>query len=287
VKHLFPCVLLLVPSGALGAGLDAGVDRGPSFSFSPRIAPLAGNETNVEWGFGASFTAHPLSFFAVEGHISGFPTGGAANTSPRTLLELEEATTNDAVESVDRVALATLGALFVPASGLIAPQGAPEVQAEFLVGIAGGVEVTSIENLVRRDGEPDLLVDPEVHARGVVSGLVGARLVPHPVLGFRFDVRWMVGAESVLDYTTEESAIVNRSLPEGATANRLDCGGSRDAVCRLAPYGAVSLEFALEITLGAKSTAAGAASTTPDPDPERPAACAKSFRPPPSRWCED
>ena len=248
----------LVPSVAAAAPVTedpAGrpLLREPALSISPRLSPLGANALNHDFGVGLSITVHPVGFVAGEFNVSGFPLGGPENATEAAVTGLESQSRPQAFESIDRIATLTGALLGVPFSGSLGPARARGPHLEFLIGGGGGTEVVHIESLTLQGSSVGLVVDPIVHVRPVVMGLIGLRVVPMPQVAFRLDLRVLGGGEQVLDYSTEEADAVNRSLPQNTTANRLLCiDPTSEAMCTTAPYGAVTLEFAAEFTLGAR-----------------------------------
>ncbi len=255
-------IALLLPTAAFASpaeDLDApfGVVREPAVSISPRFSPMAGAAGNDDVLAGVSLTIQPLSFIGFEAHFAGFPRGGAANTSSTTQATLQLIDEGAFLETVDRAFLFTAGALFVPVSGHLAPPGLPGAHLEMLLGVGAGLEVVQLENLRRTGDTFELVTDPVTHPRGVFDVLVGMRLLPVPEVGFRFDARVATGLDSVLDHRSEESAIINRSLPEGRTANRTLCAADdTEARCRVEGFASLTLELAVEFTFGARAGSA-------------------------------
>jgi hypothetical protein len=226
----------------------------PTFLAAVRFSPHAGDSLNTDFGFGGSFTVLPVPFVGVEVHALGHPTSGFANSSDLASA-ISRLTPGQAVESLDPALSFDVTAQFVPVSGYIAPPGAPAAAIDFLVGVGGGFQVVQIEKLALNiDGSALVYydTDPVVDSvRGGFHGLLGARLRPHPNVGFRVDARLLVGADEALDYSTPQNASDNKDNPALRAGTRLACEDpSTGAICALEAFTSFTFEFAAEFRFG-------------------------------------
>ncbi|GEM_PF-3519720 len=262
MKRLAIVVGLLLPAAAQAdeappaEDMDTsyGLLREPAVSFSPRFSPLGSSPTNREITVGFSFTAQPKSWIGIEANVSVYPLSGVGNITDTSLTTVLLTGDRIGLESVDRLATFTVGPMLVPVSGYLAPPGLAGAHLEMLFGFGAGVEVAQLESITADDDAAAFVTDPVLHARPVLTTLAGFRLAPTPIVAFRFDARVTGGIERMLDFTTDESATINRSLPEGATTTRALCADeTSEAICRVGGWHAFTLEFAAEFTIGART----------------------------------
>ncbi len=230
------------------------VDRAMSVAVAARFGPLLGNPYNDDVGLGGTFGFWPTRWFGVEVTGQAFPLSADANTRPLAVAVLRLLDPSERIESLDPKGTISFGPVFSPIRGWIAPPGAPGIHAEVLVGVGVAVSFHSVEMLYySADGagteQASLALAPQDLALAGPQVHLGGRLGFTPWLGFRWDMRLLGWIDQVLNYDEDTAAATNRNL--GPLANRLSCEDrTLDAACKTAAGGALSVEFAIELTFG-------------------------------------
>jgi len=252
-------VLLCSPHGAHAADAEKlfdepAVDRAMSVAIAGRFGPLLGNPYNDDVGLGGTFGFWPARWFGVEVTGQAFVLGGQDNTRTLAVAILRLLDPSQRLESLDLKGTLAFGPVFSPIRGWIAPPGAPGIHPQVLLGVGVAVSFHSVEMLnYTVDGAGTeralLAVEPQNLALAGPQVHLGGRLGFTPWLGFRWDMRLLGWIDRVLNYDEDTAAAVNRNL--GPLANRLSCDDpSMDAACKTTAGGALSVEFAVELTFG-------------------------------------
>jgi hypothetical protein len=225
-----------------------------SLTLSPRFSPMGGNHLNEEITLGLSVGFWPAEQVGVEWNLSVFPRRGVENARGGATATLALAPTGHQLESIDRIMAFSTTLIGAPFAGTIAPPGAPPVFAEFLVGVGIGVERSDIEMLLWDEAtdpvDPLFIANEEqIIERPVANFLIGSRIFPKPGLGLRIDARLLGGPSQVLDFSSDDAALVNNQLIVGE-ANRSSCSDPETAVCKTKWEGSFTLELGIDISLG-------------------------------------
>jgi len=235
---------------------------GKSVTLSPRFSFLGGNALNEEITLGFTVDLWPSEVAGIEFNLSAFPLAGADNSKTLATAVLGLLPPQSRLESNDRVMSFTASLITAPFAGTLAPPGAPPVFIEFLAGVGGGLEVADVEMLAC-PGCNQGIAEVEVvntespsgqrYVRPVANLLIGSRLFPKPGFGLRVDLRLMGGPVTVLNFDDALARETNNSIlgSQDPLLNRRSCLTSSDAVCRVALESSLTIEFGIDISLGA------------------------------------
>jgi hypothetical protein len=256
-----------LPAPKLASHPPAGPSKpgGSSVTLSPRFSRMGGNALNDDVTLGFTLDLWPVQKVGIEFNLSAFPMAGSDNTKTLATAVLSLLPPQDRLESNDRVMAFTTSLITAPFAGTLAPPGAPPIYIEFLLGIGGGLEIDDVEMLscpTCNQGNPTAEIanafdspTGERYLRPIANLLIGSRIFPIPNLGFRTDLRLMGGPLTVLNYDDDSAREANRNLASAQGGNpllnRLSCHTNEDAVCKIGFESSLTIEFGIDISLGA------------------------------------